>query len=75
MWMGASDVAKEGTYVWSTSHNDTSSFSHWGSNPGTVTSDQKNCMSLERVKTATGTHWGWMEEDCSDKQYFMCEKL
>lgn len=67
IWLGASDIDKEGTYVWNYSNGELDYlFTGWNSgepNGGT----NENCVTLE-------TYHKWNDRSCLYKLYYVCEK-
>ncbi|XP_055598074.1 lectin subunit alpha-like [Uranotaenia lowii] len=71
-WLGANDMAEEGTFVWVHSGR-TVTYTRWHSDEPNNTGGVENCVEL--VYDTVGKYiWKWNDTECKDnKRYFVCE--
>lgn len=64
-WLGANDIATEGTYVWPTL--EPFAYASWEPSYPQDTNHSLNCV-------ATGTQLGWLDRACGSGANFVCER-
>ncbi len=68
MWLGASDIEKEGTFVWETSKT-VMAFSKWSSGQPDNWQGNENCVHFWQNVNE------WNDESCNDAMAAMCEVI
>lgn len=67
-WIGASDLAEEGTYTW-TSTNKLITYAIWGNDEPNNRHGDEHCIELFH----TQDYWIWNDHVCEYEFYFICE--
>jgi hypothetical protein len=67
MWLGASDIEKEGTFVWETSKTEVT-FTSWSSGQPDDAGNVENCVHIFSVTA-------WNDLDCNFALSAMCEVI
>lgn len=71
MWIGGTDILKDGTFVWAGKGIDFT-FTNWiVAQPSHET--QKNCVHQVMWQEGSWDINGWETNDCDSKHYFVCE--
>jgi hypothetical protein len=71
LWLGASDLAQEGSWSWSSGI--TFSFAQWGSGEPNNSNSNEHCAEL-RLTNFSGLKPGdWNDSVCTDLKHFVCE--
>ena len=65
MWIGANDIEKEGTFVWTDGTQVTTTYWYPGQPYGT----NSDC-----VRTNYKEEGGWNDAPCDEKMIFLCQK-
>lgn len=68
VWLGATDIAKEGTWL-SAEKNTTLTYENWYPGQPNNNDGNQNCLSLYEPFNHT-----WCDEDCSELYQYICER-
>nr|KAG5707861.1 hypothetical protein BaRGS_031592 [Batillaria attramentaria] len=71
VWIGATDIFSEGTFVWLRTFEEVSGFTDWAAGEPNHAhgANSEDCVQM------TGEHgWQWNDESCKELSYFVCEK-
>ncbi|KAK7498842.1 hypothetical protein BaRGS_00009934, partial [Batillaria attramentaria] len=71
VWIGATDIFSEGTFVWLRTFEEVSGFTDWAAGEPNHAhgANSEDCVQM------TGEHgWEWNDESCKELSYFVCEK-
>uniref|UniRef100_A0A1W7R8L6 Putative salivary c-type lectin n=1 Tax=Aedes albopictus TaxID=7160 RepID=A0A1W7R8L6_AEDAL len=69
LWIGASDLAEEGTFTWI--HNgDNLAYTHWNEREPNNNDREENCVELTHH---TGT-WFWNDMNCEYETFLICQQ-
>ncbi|MCB9597911.1 MAG: C-type lectin domain-containing protein [Sandaracinaceae bacterium] len=70
-WIGISDQAMEGTWVWAYG---TSSYTHWDpGEPGNYMAGSFDCGNIENGSDGTEARTWWADRPCSNTRPYVCE--
>ena len=58
-WIGLSDLAAEGKFVWQHSFSPLKNYTNWLPGEPNDYYGNEDCVMLKK-----GSHWGWIDEDC-----------
>ncbi|XP_063431478.1 perlucin-like [Mytilus trossulus] len=68
-WLGGSDMAEEGSWVWAKSGQPLT-YTNWQhGNPDNGNDGDEHCMDLREDH-----HWQWGDNNCDEHFYFVCER-
>merc|ERR1711973_631574 len=60
-WIGLSDVASEGNFVWQHSFTPLGEYTHWQAGQPDNWDGHEDCIIMMK-----GSEWGWNDEDCDN---------
>ncbi|XP_053694883.1 C-type lectin 37Da-like [Sabethes cyaneus] len=73
-WIGGTDLADEGVFIW-TATGERVSYSNWGPSEPNNHNGNEHCMQLAYIP-AEGYHWTWNDNVCNGQSlYFVCENV
>ncbi|XP_055530926.1 lectin subunit alpha-like [Wyeomyia smithii] len=71
-WIGASDLAEEGTYTW-VSSGQLLTFSNWADNEPNNENHAEHCIEII-LNIYVNRVWQWNDNECRNpREYFICE--
>ncbi|XP_001647954.2 C-type lectin 37Da [Aedes aegypti] len=73
-WIGASDLADEGTFVWVATGEEVT-YTNWRENEPNNEGGNEDCIQLAYIP-ALNYHWSWNDNTCAGQSlYFICESV
>ncbi|XP_058831453.1 lectin-like [Topomyia yanbarensis] len=70
IWIGGSDLAKEGEYIWQPTGK-RFEYNFWAKGEPNNSGGVENCAQIRYVSAAVG--WHWNDKNCDLERYFICE--
>ena len=70
-WLDATDLLSEGDWVWASDNEGVmTTFSHWAPGQPSNTNNAEHCLALDFA-----TNLMWNDEDCGQRNNFICESV
>uniref|UniRef100_A0A1W7R8T4 Putative c-type lectin n=1 Tax=Aedes albopictus TaxID=7160 RepID=A0A1W7R8T4_AEDAL len=72
-WIGASDLAEEGSFIWVATGQELT-YANWHQGEPNDHGDNEDCIQLAYIQS-TEYNWSWNDNVCARPLYFICESV